>query len=206
MCVCHFSVWPRSGRSWIYGELYSVWCFCVFGGFVLFIAALSLLLYSGVCFQCWVDYLWSVSTVTHAASVYHTLTWLFLRDLHRLLSWRCSVYVLWFQAVLSFHSTSLRIFIRFIRTRWFLLLTLSLLTSLRLSEYNGFFFSFYWFCSWSNVQQVTINDPHSIKTVFISDSWLLGFCVTLRPLVVVSSKCSRLYWLVGAFCFNFFFT
>lgn len=63
----------------------------------------------------------------------------FLRDLHRLQLWRCSVYVLWLQAVLSFHSTFLRIFIRSIRTRWFLLLTLSLLTSLRLSEYNVFF-------------------------------------------------------------------
>lgn len=174
MCVCHFSVWPRSGRSWIYGEIHSVWCFCVLGGFVLFIAALSLLLYSGVCFQCWVDYLWSVYRVTHAASAYHTLTWLFLRDLHRLLLWGCSVYVLWFQAVLSFHSTFLRIFIRSIRTRWFLLLTLSLRTSLRLSEYNVF--SFYWFYSWSNVQHVTINDLYSIKTVFMSGQlapWLL---------------------------------
>lgn len=56
------------------------------------------------------------------------------------------------------------------------------------------------------MQQVTKNYLHSIETVFISDSWLLGFCVTLRPLVVVSSECSRLNWLVGAFCFNFFLT
>lgn len=56
------------------------------------------------------------------------------------------------------------------------------------------------------MQQVTINDLHSIKTVFISDSWLLGFCVALRPLVVVPSECSRLNWLVGARYFNFFFT
>lgn len=85
------------------------------------------------------------------------------------------------------------------------MLTLSLLTSLRLSEYNVFFFHFIDF-----VLGVMCNKLPKIISiplkVFISDSWLLGFCVTLRPLVVVSSECSRLNWLVGAFCFNFFLT
>lgn len=47
--------------------------------------------------------------------------------------------------------------------------------------------------------KLPINYPYSIKMLFMSDSWLLGFCVALRPLVVVSSECSRLNWLDGVF-------